>query len=162
MKSGRIEWKAGAGVADNAAEFLPVIVGEFFAAGRAVNDGKIKPRALHAFRLRAKRFRYTLELFDPVYGPELNGRLDRLKKLQNLLGTINDCIETRAMLRRMRGTGKKSRLAAVLRLVEGRAEARTAKFLSYWKDDFDRPGEEEAWKQFLAEPQFPKQAEAEA
>jgi CHAD domain-containing protein len=159
MKSGWIEWKAGVGVAENAREFLPAMVGDFFAAGRALQTSEIRPKNLHAFRLTAKRFRYTLELFEPVYGPELPGRLDRLKKLQNLLGSINDCVESWTLVRRMRGTGKKSLRAAVIRLVEGRAETRVRKFLAYWADDFDRPGEEETWRRVLAEPRGLRPAE---
>jgi CHAD domain-containing protein len=46
---------------------------------------------LHRMRIAAKRLRYCLELFDPLF----NGRLERpitaLKTIQDLLGLIHDC-----------------------------------------------------------------------
>jgi hypothetical protein len=45
----------------------------------------------HAMRIAAKRLRYTMEIYQPVY----EGRLDRfvkeVKNLQTLLGDIHDC-----------------------------------------------------------------------
>ncbi|QOY85358.1 CHAD domain-containing protein [Paludibaculum fermentans] len=84
-----------AGPADDAAlqarEALPPLASEFFDAGRkaAVQAGSAKK--LHAFRLSAKRFRYTLELFRPFYGPVFLQRLERVRQIQSLLGKRQDC-----------------------------------------------------------------------
>jgi CHAD domain-containing protein len=47
---------------------------------------------LHQFRLLAKRFRYTLELFQPVFGSEITRGVKALRGLQDRLGAINDCV----------------------------------------------------------------------
>lgn len=46
---------------------------------------------LHAMRIAAKRLRYTLEIFRPLVGEEAAGFVEKLKKLQDLLGEIHDC-----------------------------------------------------------------------
>ena len=49
---------------------------------------------MHKFRLRTKRFRYTLEMFKDLYGPGMLKRIESLKQVQTYLGDINDCIVT--------------------------------------------------------------------
>ncbi len=46
---------------------------------------------LHAMRIAAKRLRYTLEIFDPIYPDGLKQWLKPLKEIQELLGLIHDC-----------------------------------------------------------------------
>jgi CHAD domain-containing protein len=45
---------------------------------------------LHDMRIEAKRLRYTLELFAPVYDGALDPFVKRTKKLQTLLGDLHD------------------------------------------------------------------------
>lgn len=45
----------------------------------------------HAMRIAAKRLRYTMETFGPLYPGELKSEIASLKKLQDLLGDIHDC-----------------------------------------------------------------------
>ncbi|MFA4876581.1 MAG: CHAD domain-containing protein [Methanoregula sp.] len=45
----------------------------------------------HATRIAAKKLRYTMELFGPVYRLGLNKPLLRVKKIQEILGDIHDC-----------------------------------------------------------------------
>ena len=45
----------------------------------------------HAMRIAAKRLRYTVEISKPVYGGQLDGTLDAIKKVQTLLGEVHDC-----------------------------------------------------------------------
>src|SRR5580692_6953009 len=54
---------------ENARSILPKMARRYFEAGRKAIEGKRPPGELHAFRLKTKRFRYTLELFSPLYGP---------------------------------------------------------------------------------------------
>jgi CHAD domain-containing protein/predicted phosphodiesterase len=44
----------------------------------------------HEVRIIAKRLRYTLELFSPVLGPDIDDLLAELKTLQDLLGELHD------------------------------------------------------------------------
>ena len=45
----------------------------------------------HAMRIAAKRLRYTLEIFQPVYEGRLDEFVAAIKRLQTLLGDIHDC-----------------------------------------------------------------------
>jgi CHAD domain-containing protein len=45
----------------------------------------------HATRIAAKKLRYTMEAFGPVYRLNLNKPLARVKKIQEILGDIHDC-----------------------------------------------------------------------
>jgi len=46
--------------------------------------------ALHRLRIRVKKFRYTLEICDPLYENQFASSLDLAKALQDLLGRIHD------------------------------------------------------------------------
>jgi CHAD domain-containing protein len=46
---------------------------------------------LHAMRIAAKRLRYTLEIFAPLYEDELKEPLKAAREAQDLLGDIHDC-----------------------------------------------------------------------
>jgi CHAD domain-containing protein len=46
---------------------------------------------LHAMRIAAKRLRYTLEIFVPLYEDELKEPLKAIREAQDLLGEIHDC-----------------------------------------------------------------------
>jgi CHAD domain-containing protein len=71
------------------------------------------PRELHALRIRAKRLRYELEFFSPVY-PALRRPAAAVKKLQELLGEHQDAHEATARLRRYSAALRKQDAAAVL------------------------------------------------
>lgn len=59
--------------------------------------------ALHQFRIRGKRLRYTLELLASAFGPELReSQYPVVQELQEQLGQINDCVAADARLRRWR------------------------------------------------------------
>lgn len=87
-------WNADKAVASNATAVLPQMCSEFFSAGAAAVAAHEDYETLHQFRLRGKRFRYTLELFRSVYGPVMKRRIAELRGLQDKLGEINDCLTT--------------------------------------------------------------------
>jgi CHAD domain-containing protein len=76
--------------AENARIVLPKMARKYFEAGRKAIEGKRPPEELHGFRLKTKQFRYTLELFRPVYGPNLDKYLKALRELQSALGKVSD------------------------------------------------------------------------
>jgi CHAD domain-containing protein len=80
--------KASQSAAANAQEVLPKMARKYFHAGRKAM--RSKPGELHRFRIETKRFRYTLELFRPVYGPLLDRYIERLRHLQSVLGKVSD------------------------------------------------------------------------
>lgn len=45
----------------------------------------------HAMRIAAKRLRYTIEIYAPLYRLELKKYLSRVKKIQEILGDLHDC-----------------------------------------------------------------------
>lgn len=46
---------------------------------------------LHAMRIAAKRLRYTMEVFEPLYNGGLKELLKTVRKVQTMLGDIHDC-----------------------------------------------------------------------
>lgn len=46
---------------------------------------------LHAMRIAAKRLRYAMEIFAPIYTDELSRPLQAAKKSQQILGDLHDC-----------------------------------------------------------------------
>lgn len=114
-------WEEKRPVAENARAHLPTLLREYFQAGRELVAARPAPADLHAFRLRTKRLRYTLELFAPVYGARLDPRLRELQQIQQLLGEINDCAATERRLPQIQG------------FLEKLAARRTAAFERRWK-----------------------------
>lgn len=101
---------------------------------------------LHQFRLDIKRFRYTLELFVPIYGPEIEPLLERLRRLQSLLGDMNDCVATAEHLRKLR-SGLPAELDEYLRR---RYDACFTKLTTEWSRHLAKPAEQKRWAQRLA------------
>lgn len=140
-------WDRAKTAAEYARAELPRLAEEYFAAGRKAVKRRTKAETLHTFRLATKRFRYTLELFQPLYGPGLASRLEMLKRVQQYLGDFNDCVITRNLIRQSGGDGE-----AVKELFERltrREEQRTRKLVQYWRQTFDAPGAEQAWVRYL-------------
>lgn len=104
----------------------------------------------HAMRIAAKRLRYTMETFAPLYPGELKSEIAALKKLQDYLGDIHDCDVWAAFLpgfleeereRCRTYFGHEGAMAAIepgiLRLREERMARRRAlfdDFAAYWAD----------------------------
>jgi len=109
-------WEATKSVAANGRLVLPRLTARYLRAGKRLMDAELSPKELHNFRLKTKRFRYTLELFQPYYGASLEPRLEALRRIQQYLGAINDCRTTRRLLlgKRPPRTGKMGRLAKSL------------------------------------------------
>jgi CHAD domain-containing protein len=134
------DWHLEQSIEDNLARVLPMLAHDFFAAGRiAAKMGNLE--ALHRFRLRAKRFRYTLELFRTCYGDDIKECLQQLRELQEYLGEINDCVTTIAML-----NGDGDAAEAIRRLLL----EREAKFKRHWRRYTTR--REKTWKEWLSRP----------
>jgi CHAD domain-containing protein len=119
---------------------LPPMIEDLFPAGRAAARAGSDHRAMHQFRLKTKRVRYTLEIFEPVYGPKTARIMKLLKGLQEKLGAINDCATTLEMIRRDREA------ATAVRLLAGQREA---EFRTYWKKNFGAR-EKAQWKAVLS------------
>jgi CHAD domain-containing protein len=141
-KHNRILWNVSQTAAENAAGKLPKLAREYFRTGRAIFEKKSAARSLHPFRLETKRFRYTLELFSPCYGPGLEERLAMLRKIQDYLGDINDCMVTEELLGKTH-----KRVSAFL---ARRKAARMRAMRDYWRNRFDAAGQERRWTNYLS------------
>ena len=78
-----------AALADNARRILTVKLGEFYSYAPIVAD-ETAVEPLHDMRIAAKRLRYTLELFRPVFREVGDEQIDRIKGLQEELGEVHD------------------------------------------------------------------------
>jgi CHAD domain-containing protein len=141
-KTHAIQWDAALSAGENARLALPAAAREFFALGREAASGLATPEQLHAFRLAAKRFRYTLEIFRPLYGPGLEERLEQVRRIQSLLGDRQDCA---VLAGRLRGQGHDD----VLHRLADHGRALENKFLRFWREKFDPPGAETAFTAYL-------------
>jgi CHAD domain-containing protein len=122
-----------------ARRLLPAMAEELFREGRRAALPNSTRQRMHRLRLKAKHVRYTLEIFEPVYGRKTKLMVEALRGLQAKLGAINDCATTLEMIRRERNAA-----ASVRRL----AVKREAEFRTYWKEHFE-PRERVRWKAVL-------------
>jgi CHAD domain-containing protein len=124
---------------ENARVLLPKLLEKYFKAGRKAADGKQPPRKLHGFRLATKRFRYSLELFRPCYGPSLDRKLAALGELQSALGKLSDYASVRATL-----AGDK----ALEVRIERASKKKLKEFREKWAA-FDADGQQKRWRSYL-------------
>jgi CHAD domain-containing protein len=153
-KKQSIEWSERENVVANARKRLAPLLTDYFAAGREAAKPDTPSRDLHRFRLRTKRVRYTLELFGDCYGPGLEQRLEKLREIQNRLGTLNDFDTARQLLLKAAAKASPQR-ARIERFLAERAKEERAKFYDYWRDTFDPPGQEQRWIDYLARNTLP-------
>ena len=100
---------------------------------------KTSPAKLHKIR-RAKKVRYTLELFRPCYGPGFDERLAALKSLQTALGDVNDAVAAARLIGEvMPRSAQRKTLRAYLKK---RAAEKAEQFRVHWTETFDAEGQE--------------------
>lgn len=125
--------------AQSARALLPKMARRYFEAGREAVEHKHPPEELHALRLETKRFRYTLELFQPLYGPTLERYLDALRELQGVLGKVSDYQAIGRVL------AKDRKLQAE---IERATKSKLKDLRRIWRA-FDAPGELKRWRSYL-------------
>jgi len=152
------EWRArlskasGSDPAAMAQKILPSLASDFFDAGRAAADPAAKPKAMHKFRIRAKKFRYTLELFAPLYGLALDPQLRALRTVQKHLGAINDCVATNDLLEEYKKHEEPVVKDATKRLLQS-AASQTRNFRRYWHKTLG-PEQKTVWIETLKSKQI--------
>ena len=147
-KSRSVDWNTAVSAGENARRALPRLIREFFVQGRAATTPAASPAELHAFRLAAKHFRYTLELFLPMYGPRLAERVDQVRKIQSLLGDRQDCVVLGERLKKK--DGLPASLHVTIEKLRADGRALEERFRRHWHAAFDAPGEEAAWIRYLS------------
>jgi CHAD domain-containing protein len=126
--------------AENARGVLPKMARKYFEAGRKAIEGKRPPEELHGFRLETKRFRYTLELFRPLYGPTMDRYLKALRELQSALGKVSDYQAIQRVL---------SNDSEVQAQIEHALKGKVKDLRHSWKA-FDSEGQLKRWRTYLA------------
>jgi CHAD domain-containing protein len=146
-KAGNFVWNERISIAANARRELPALMTAYFGQVRQILTTDPPPAGLHAIRLLSKKARYTLELFRPCYGPGLTVRLASMKRLQTVLGEVNDAVASERL------TGEIAPESPARRRVEHflrhRAGAKAAELRTEWTEVFDAPGQEQWWVEYL-------------
>jgi hypothetical protein len=145
-KKTSMEWDPMAGAGENVRLSLPAAVTEFFALGRNA-AASTDPASLHAFRLASKRFRYTLELFRPLYGPGLDPKIEAVRRIQSVLGDRQDFAVLSARLRN--SPMPSEALLDALRASDAKGLELEQRFREYWTGEFDVPGAEGRWLRYI-------------
>ena len=100
---------------------------------------------LHRLRIDLKKVRYRLELIEPLWGAQLAGSANLLRRLQDTLGNHHDACVAADALRAYRRTHELARFERrvfrkLIRREERTIEKNHARFLKRWRR-FDRGGE---------------------
>ncbi|HLX45799.1 MAG TPA: CHAD domain-containing protein [Bryobacteraceae bacterium] len=131
-KNGHFEMPASAGklTQDAIHDAIRDAVKRLFKRAAKADDA----RGLHRLRIAAKKLRYALELLAPRHD-----RLEQMKRLQALLGDINDYETARRIVAEESG-GKK-----LLAQLEDRQSKKIREFRRYWKSRFDGDDNARRW-----------------
>lgn len=142
-------WLAQESAAANARRELPTAAAEYFEEGRALAESKHPgAKKLHTFRLLTKHLRYTLEVFRPIYGPGMERRVAQLKKVQTVLGELNDLAASRDLLEESEEAAH-SDTKRLFDWLDEQEKAKRAEFVELWKEKFDAAGESGRWRRYL-------------
>lgn len=117
-----------------ATQLLPEIAAKHFKRGERAAEEETSAHKLHRFRIATKKFRYTLDLFAPLYGEPVGILVGELKHIQTLLGDLNDYETIRRMLRRVIAQSDDGKQIGADILQKRREKA--GEFREYWKKTF--------------------------
>jgi len=145
MKKFRADWQPLGLARAEASRALPALLRHFFEHGDRVVRPRTSERRLHEFRLATKRARYTLELFEPLYGAAIKGHLEGLRKVQQVLGQLNDCQATLELLDEIDAAAEPAWLDAIAL----RRDKKRGEFSRLWLEEFSDPVRREAWIEAL-------------
>ncbi len=128
---------------ENARRLLPKLAEDYFESGRQAASKKKSPKALHRFRIETKRFRYSLELFRPIYGPSLDRRLRCAARTAGLVGLGERLPDHYASCWRA--------IRSLEAKLDGALKREIKNFRRLWRE-FDSEGELQRWKNYLRGP----------
>jgi CHAD domain-containing protein len=147
-RAANAEWNERASAEVNARRRLPPLMSEYFAEVRDAMTEKQSPARLHRIRLASKKVRYTLELFRSCYrASEFDARMQALKDVQTSLGDVNDAVAAWELLRKL--MPRSPRRQALREFLKSRAAKKAEEFCEHWTEQFDAPGRELWWTEFL-------------
>ena len=106
-------------VLTNAVIIVPIRITELLSWERFIHE-PAHVYELHQMRIAAKRLRYTLEILAPLYDGAMDEAIDRVKKIQEHLGSIHDAdVLVPELEAHLLNTLKSKRKNAVISSVEG-------------------------------------------
>ena len=126
-------------IQDHARRLLTEMAVDFFNRGNEAATPNATPSKMHGFRISAKKFRYTMEIFARAYAPVLNARIEQVKQLQTILGEINDCVTLRGLLPEDLSGNR----------LRQRQRRKTAEFRKQWNSQFGGDSIMEGWVEAL-------------
>jgi CHAD domain-containing protein len=95
--------KKGEAVPHRLRHIAPILIYQRLANLRAYEDvlpgEEVDLNRYHRLRIAVKYFRYTLEYFEEVLGPDVETLISRIKKLQDHLGDLQDAVVASNILR---------------------------------------------------------------
>ncbi|HTB12138.1 MAG TPA: CHAD domain-containing protein [Bryobacteraceae bacterium] len=103
-------------------------VKDFLRQGDRASSSQASPKELHHFRIFAKKFRYSLELLQPLYGSSLDPMVANIKHVSALLGDINDCVTAVEIFSEYKGGQR------LVDRLKKRQHKKTEEFRKYWKE----------------------------
>jgi CHAD domain-containing protein len=106
------------------------IAKDFLKQGNEASSPDASPKGLHHFRIVAKKFRYALELFQPLYGSSLNAVVARIKHASALLGDLNDCVTVAGIVAQYKGGNR------LVDRLKKRQHKKAEEFRKYWTEEF--------------------------
>jgi CHAD domain-containing protein len=139
-------------VGETAQRIFPRLTKAFFERGNRAARKESSAAELHRFRLATKKFRYTLELFEALYGPALEPALEQLRAVQSLLGDVSDCETVREMV--AREGGHREVEARLRKRCRGKIQA----FRRLWQQQFGGPDSRRQWVERLVRFNIPKKS----
>jgi CHAD domain-containing protein len=143
-----MKWNERSTAEANARRQLPHMMSEYFAEVRDALTEKQSPARLHRIRLASKKVRYTLELFRSCYrAPDFDARMESLKDVQTSLGDVNDAVAAWRLLRKT--IPNSPHREALREFLKSRAAKKAEEFREHWTEQFDAPGRERWWTEFL-------------
>jgi CHAD domain-containing protein len=149
MAKKNITWDESSSAAENARAKLPKMLEAYFEEGRKLMHPSSSPAVMHPFRLETKALRYAVEFFRACYGPGLARYLTALARIQDRLGAINDCETTKDLIASKLPASSSDRIK-MERILTANMHRKWSEFRRYWRQTFDRPGEERRWLNYLS------------
>jgi CHAD domain-containing protein len=125
---------------------LPRLAARFFREGARAATPEASAGERHRFRLAAKKFRYTLELFAEFYSPAAAHWIAQVKELQSLLGAINDCRAVRDLVDTLGGNPK------IEASLKKRQRRKSLEFRRAWTARFGAADTARQWIERLSHP----------
>jgi CHAD domain-containing protein len=151
MKKARgLAWNPETSPAENTRRVLPELFRRFLAEGDEAALPETPEDRVHAFRLQAKRFRYTLESFTPVYGAAMKKRIEEVRQVQRVLGQFNDCRTALDLIQRVE-PNPDAETRAWIEAIERRLAEKRLKFSETWDSGFARPVKQRQFIRYLTQ-----------